>query len=97
MDSKTKEFIVQHLVNTIRKVQSAIDVKDPKGYAQLYEIHLEYIYKVLEILFRENLQREYDLVKSDIELIDRQDGKNTDKMIEICGKLIELAKGILDS
>ena len=47
MDNKTKNFVLNNLISTIKQVQSSIDANDHEKAEQLYEIHLKYIYKTL--------------------------------------------------
>lgn len=95
MDIKTKNFILNSLLNAVKQVQSSIDVKDRDKTEQLYEIHLNYIYKTLDVVIKDSLPTEHQLIKNEIELIDSKADGKLEKMIEICKKLIDLGKRII--
>ena len=97
MDINTKNFILNGLLNAVKQVQSSIDVKDRDKTEQLYEVYLNYIYKTLDILIKDSLPTEHQLIKNEIELIDSKADRKLEKMIEICKKLIDLGKRIIDN
>ena len=95
MNIKIKNFILGNLIAVIDQVQSSIDVDNRDKTERLYEINLNYIYKTLDIILKDYLPKENQLIKEEIKLIESKSEPKSEKMIEICKKLISLGKRII--
>lgn len=91
IDNKTKNFILNNLYDITKQVQSSID----DSYDNCsYKIDLDYICQSLEVIIKDYLPKDYELIKKDIELIDLQQKSKRKKMLAVCRKLIELGQKI---
>ena len=100
MELKIKNFILDNLLDVIKTLNNFFDeVEEEKKTditEEMYNVHLKYVRRVLEIILKQHLPVEYELIINDIDLINDQKGNNLTKLIDINGKLISCGMKIID-
>ncbi len=100
MELKVKNFILDNLLDVIKTLNNFFDELNEEGKLEIseemYNVHLKYARRVLEIILKNNLPNEYELIINEIELVDSQKGENLGKLMDINGKLINFGIKIID-
>ena len=96
LDRATKNFMVNKLQESIKTILNFLERENNVG-EKLYQAYLEYIQSIADILLKDYVFEEYQILLKDISLIKQQDISNYSKLLQICSKLIDLGINIVEN
>ena len=91
-----KTFILTKLSESIDIILSALKNNNELSDDQ-YKSYLEFVYKVIEVLLRDELYEEWKYLHSKIEMEDGITDSNWKKMLNICEHLVAAGKNIIEN